>query len=205
MDMGQRSRTTEPGSSLGRTEAVRALTRPGGRGAVGDYCERMELTDALGAARATHQSILVTTKSDGRPHLTNVLHHLDDDGVARISTTATRAKAHNIERDPWAALHVNGDTFFSYAVLEGEAELSEPAAATDDAVVDELVALYRAISGEHDDWDAYRRAMVDEQRLVVRFRPERAYGSGELPKPSEPSSRQIADDALEGEWPGDRD
>ena len=45
-----------------------------------------------------------------------------------------------------------------------------------DAVVDELVALYRAVGGEHPDWDEYRQAMVDDGRLVVRLRPERAYG-----------------------------
>ena len=26
------------------------------------------------------------------------------------------------------------------------------------------------------DWDDYRRAMVDDRRLIVRLRPERAYG-----------------------------
>lgn len=165
----------------------------------------MELEQALAAARATHQSILVTTKSDGRPQLSNVLHSTDEDGVTRISTTAHRAKTHNLERDPWAALHVNGETFFSYAVLEGEAELSDVASAPDDHVVDELVAVYRAVGGDHDDWDEYRRAMVDEGRLVVRFRARRAYGAGEMPKNAESSSRRIKEEALGGEWSGDRD
>jgi hypothetical protein len=39
-----------------------------------------------------------------------------------------------------------------------------------------LVDYYRAAVGEHDDWDAYRAAMVNDRRVVVRFRPERAYG-----------------------------
>ena len=46
----------------------------------------------------------------------------------------------------------------------------------DDATADELVEYYRAVAGEHPDWDEYRRAMVDDQRLVVRIRPTRAYG-----------------------------
>ena len=46
-----------------------------------------------------------------------------------------------------------------------------------DAAVDELVEVYRAISGEHDDWDDYRAAMVREQRVVVRLTPTRAYGA----------------------------
>ena len=134
----------------------------------------MKIDEALAAVRATHQSTLTTIRRNGLPQLSNVVHTVDDEGTVRISTTATRAKAHNIARDPWTALHVNGDSFWSYAVLEGDAELSPPATSPDDAVVDELVEIYRAISGEHDDWPAYRRAMVDEQRLVIRFHPNRA-------------------------------
>lgn len=136
----------------------------------------MELDEALAAARATNQSTLTTIRRDGRPQLSNVVHTVDEAGVIRVSTTADRAKARNLRREPWAVLYVNGGDFWSYAVLEGEVELSEVAAAPDDAVVDELVTLYRAIAGEHENWDAYRQAMVDEQRLVVRFRPTRAYG-----------------------------
>jgi len=137
----------------------------------------MDTERALQAARDTHQSILVTLRSDGRPQLSNVLHALDDDGVVRVSTTTDRAKYANLRRTPWAALHVNGPTFWGYAVLEGDVSLSEPAAALDDATVDELVEVYRAISGEHDDWDDYRAAMVREQRVVVRLTPTRAYGA----------------------------
>lgn len=141
----------------------------------------MELDEALAVARATKQSILTTIRRDGRPQQSNVLHTVDSDGVIRISTTATRAKARNIQREPWAALHVNGPTFFSYAVLEGTAEVSDVAASPDDAVVDELVDVYRAAAGEHDDWDAYRQAMVEDQRLVIRLRPQRAYGAPATP------------------------
>jgi hypothetical protein len=36
--------------------------------------------------------------------------------------------------------------------------------------------------GEHEDWDAYREAMVtEERRSVTQFRPDRAYGMLELP------------------------
>jgi len=144
----------------------------------------MELDDALATARATHQSVLTTIKRDGRPQLSNVMHTIDEAGLIRISTTADRAKARNLRREPWAALHVNGQTFFSYVVLEGSADLSPVAAAPDDEVADELVDLYRAIAGEHDDWDSYRRAMVEEQRLVVRLTPSRAYGMLNLPPTS---------------------
>lgn len=137
----------------------------------------MDLDTALVGARATQQSVLVATKRDGRPQLSNVLHGVGDDGIIRISITTGRAKYHNLKRDPWAALHVNGPNFWSYAVIEGEVELSAPAAAPDDATVDELVDLYRSLAGEHDDWDDYRAAMVAEHRVVARLTPNRAYGT----------------------------
>jgi hypothetical protein len=36
--------------------------------------------------------------------------------------------------------------------------------------------LYRAVQGEHPDWDDYRAAMVRDKRLVVSIHAERAYG-----------------------------
>ena len=136
----------------------------------------MELEQGIEFARAHRQSVLVTMRRDGRPQLSNVLHHVGDDGVVRVSITADRAKYRNLVRDPWVALHVSRDDFFAYVVLEGEADLTPVAASPDDATVDELVELYRHLAGEHDDWDDYRRSMVTDRRVVVRLRPTRAYG-----------------------------
>lgn len=141
----------------------------------------MDTTTAVAFARQHRQSVLVTIRKDGRPQLSNVLHTIDDDGVVRVSITADRAKYHNLVRDPWAALHVTQDDFYAYAVLEGDVELTAPATSTDDPAVDELVEVYRSLLGEHDDWDEYRRAMVADRRVVVRLRPNRAYGMASLP------------------------
>lgn len=136
----------------------------------------MEIEKALQAARDRNQSVLTTIRRDGRPQLSNVLHAVGDDGLIRVSTTADRAKYANLRRTPWAAVHVDGTSFWSYAVLEGDVTLSDVAAAPDDATVEELVELYRSLSGEHDDWDDYRAAMVRDRRVVVRVRPTHAYG-----------------------------
>jgi PPOX class probable F420-dependent enzyme len=136
----------------------------------------MELDQALDVARATHQSVLTTLRRDGRPQLSNVLHHVRDDGVIVVSTTADRAKYRNLVREPWAALKVDGANFWSYVVIEAEASASDVAADPHDAAVDELVEYYRAVNGEHPDWDEYRQAMVSEQRVAVRLAPTRAYG-----------------------------
>lgn len=136
----------------------------------------VELRTGVDLATRVKRSVLVTLRSDGRPQLSNVLHQVAGDGEVRISTTADRAKYRNLARQPWAALHVASEDFWSYAVLEGGVELSAPAAEPDDPTVEALVDYYRSLSGEHDDWDAYRRAMVAERRVVVRLRPQRAYG-----------------------------
>lgn len=136
----------------------------------------MELSSAVDFARVNRHSVLITIRRDGRPQLSNVLHHVSDDGVIRISITADRAKYKNLLREPWAALHVTQADFYAYAVLEGSVELTPVATRTDDATVDELVAYYRAAMGEHDDWNAYRQAMVADRRVIARFAPTRAYG-----------------------------
>jgi len=137
----------------------------------------MDLEHALGAARATTQSVLVTLRRDGRPQLSNVVHRVGEDGLVRVSTTADRAKLHNVRRTPWASLKVDGESFWSYAVLEGDVTLSEVAADPADAAVEELVGLYRSIAGEHPDWDDYRRSMVADRRVVLRLHPTYAYGA----------------------------
>jgi PPOX class probable F420-dependent enzyme len=136
----------------------------------------MELADAVATARATHHSVLTTIRRDGKPQLSNVLHYVRDDDIVIVSTTAGTAKYRNLRRQPWAAMKVDAGNVWSYAVLEAEASFSEVAAEPGDAAVDELVEYYRAVSGEHSDWDEYRQAMVAEHRVVVRLTPTRAYG-----------------------------
>lgn len=137
----------------------------------------MEIAQALAAVRANPQAVLTTLRRDGRPQLSNVLAAVGDDGLVRVSTTADRAKHANLRRTPWAAVHVDGESFWSYAVVEGDVTLSEIAADPQDEAVEELVDLYRSLSGEHSDWDDYRAAMVRERRVVVRLSPTHAYGA----------------------------
>ena len=111
----------------------------------------MELSSAIDFARVNTHSVLVTIRGNGRPQLSNVLHHVFDDGLIRISITADRAKYKNLVREPWAALHITQPDFWAYAVLEGDVELTPVATRTDDATVDELVEYYQAAVGEHDE------------------------------------------------------
>ncbi|KAA9161041.1 PPOX class F420-dependent oxidoreductase [Amycolatopsis acidicola] len=121
--------------------------------------------------------VLATIRKDGRPQLSNVSHFYD--GETRkilVSITDGRAKTRNLRRDPRATYHVSTPDGWSYAVVEGTAELSPVAADPHDDAVEELIDLYRKIAGEHPDWDDYRAAMVKDRRLVLRIPVERILG-----------------------------
>ena len=90
--------------------------------------------------------------------------------------TNGRAKTANLRRTPHASLYHGREDFGAYVVVDADVTLTAVAASPDDATVDELVANYRSLAGEHPDWDEYRRAMVSDRRLIVRLHPTRAYG-----------------------------
>jgi PPOX class probable F420-dependent enzyme len=136
----------------------------------------MEIQQAIDFIRAERQGVLTTIRRDGRPQLSNIVYAVDDAGTIRISVTASRAKTRNLARDARASLYVCSENFWAYAVIDGPAQLTPVANDPHDATVDELVALYRSLAGEHDDWDDYRVAMVKDARLVIRITPTSAYG-----------------------------
>jgi PPOX class probable F420-dependent enzyme len=131
----------------------------------------IDLERARHFLKVRHDGILVTIKRDGRPQLSNILYLMDDDGRLKISVTQTRAKTHNLRRDPRASLHVQGRDRYEFLVAEGTAELIEGA-----GLAEALRHYYRKVRGEHPDWTEYDAAMVEEQRLLLSISVERAYG-----------------------------
>ena len=120
--------------------------------------------------------VLATIKRDGRPQLSTINYHFDPaKSLIRISVVDERAKVRNLRRDPRASLHVSSPDGWRWVVAEGTARLSPVAAARDDETVEALIGLYRDIRGEHPDWDDYRRAMVEDKRLVLSVEVERTY------------------------------
>jgi uncharacterized protein len=121
--------------------------------------------------------VLATIKGDGRPQLSNVSYHFDAaHAVIQVSITEPRAKTRNLRRDPRASVLVSSDDGWSYAVAEGNAILTPPAATPHDDTVEGLVALYRNIAGEHPDWDDYRQTMVTDRRVLLSLPVSHVYG-----------------------------
>jgi PPOX class probable F420-dependent enzyme len=133
-----------------------------------------ELWDVVAAQNA---GTLATIKKDGRPQLSDI-NYIAAPGLIRISTRAPLAKTHNLRRDPRASLKVTATNGRGgYAVVEAAAELTPVAADRHDATVEELIEVYRLIQGkDHPDWDDYRRAMVEDERLLLRLHVEKVYG-----------------------------
>jgi PPOX class probable F420-dependent enzyme len=121
--------------------------------------------------------VLATIRRNGRPQLSNIGYAYDSEQqLFRVSVTADRAKTKNLQADPRVTLHVSSKDFWTWVAVEGTAELTPVAADPHDATVEELIAYYRGVSGEHENWDEYRAAMVADRRLVVRFTAEHTYG-----------------------------
>ncbi len=116
-----------------------------------------------------HRGVLSTVRSDGRPQMSAVLVSVDTDGYALVSTREAAYKIRNIRRDPRVSVFANSDDFSEWIQIDGSAAIvSLPDA------MEPLVAYYRSISGEHPDWDDYRRSMAEQQRVIVRIAIERA-------------------------------
>ena len=125
----------------------------------------MSPEDAREFVASNHRAVLITHRSSGGLQTSPVLVGVDDEGKVVISTREAAYKTRNLRRDPTAVLCVLSDDFFGrWMQIQGTAQIvSLPEAMAG------LVDYYRRISGEHPDWDDYRRAMQDQHRVLVRI------------------------------------
>lgn len=127
-----------------------------------DRVDRDALLDFL---RPRHRVVLVTSRRDGRPQLSPVTGGIDDAGRLVIATYPERAKTANLRREPRCSVLVLSDEFDdAWVQLDGTAEVLDVPEA-----VEPLVDYFRAIAGEHDDWDEYREAMVEQGKSLLRI------------------------------------
>ena len=125
---------------------------------------RDELLDFI---RPRHQAIVITARADGRPQASPVTCGVDAEGRIVVSTYPERAKARNARRNPQVSVLFLSDDFGgAWVQVDGDGEVIDmPEAA------DALVDYYRAIAGEHPDWDDYRQAMVRQDKSLLRVTP----------------------------------
>ncbi|QDY78047.1 pyridoxamine 5'-phosphate oxidase family protein [Streptomyces qinzhouensis] len=122
---------------------------------------------------------LATVKRSGHPHLTTMLFHWDPETrTVRFSTLADRLKATHVRNDPRASVHVQGPDIWSFAVAEGEAEVSAPTTTPGDETGRELLSMLPAEARPSPaDETAWFAQQVAERRVVIRLRVTRLYGT----------------------------
>lgn len=136
---------------------------------------QVTIEQAMDWAAERKHAVLITLRKDGRAQSSDVSYAVIDDAVI-VSLTATRAKTANMRRDPRVVLHITDPGSWSYVSFDAVADLGAVTTDPNDAAGDDLVAYYRAVAGEHDDWDEYRAAMVSEQRQLLSVRPSSVVG-----------------------------
>ena len=121
----------------------------------------------LDFVRPRHRFVLITHRADGTSQASPVTGGVDDAGRLVVSTYPERAKTRNARRNPRVAILVLSDDWNGpWVQVNGSAEVLDVPEA-----LDGLVEYFRNISGEHPDWDEYRRAMLDQGKSLIRVTP----------------------------------
>lgn len=132
----------------------------------------MDVQEAIDFVRKNGRAVLGTRRQDGSVQMSPVLLAVDEDGTVLISTREATAKYRNLSRDPHAwACALNERFFGRWVEVEGPVEIVRLPEA-----MEGLIHYYRLASGEHPDWEDYKRAMNEDRRVLVRMRVERATG-----------------------------
>jgi PPOX class probable F420-dependent enzyme len=111
---------------------------------------------------------VTTLRNDGSPHSTIVWVDTDTDEVL-FNTAVGRAKERHLRKDPRVSLLVvDPEDTYRWLAINGNAELTTEGA---DAQIDKLAKKYLG-------QDEYPWRNPEEQRVMVRIRPERVEGYG---------------------------
>jgi PPOX class probable F420-dependent enzyme len=129
--------------------------------ATADRVDRAALLDFL---RPRHHAVLLTRRRSGGVQLSPVTCGVDGEGRIVVATYPQRAKVVNARRDPAVSLCVFSDEWDGpWVQLDGTAEVLDLPGA-----LEPLVDYFRAISGEHPDWNEYREAMTRQGKALLR-------------------------------------
>ena len=133
--------------------------------AAADRVSREELFEFVSPR---HTGVLSTFRRDGRPQLSPVTMGVDPHDRIVVSSYPERAKVRNARRDPRTSMCVLSEDFGGpWVQVDGMAEVLDLPEA-----LEPLVEYFRAISGEHPDWDEYRDAMQRQGKALLRITVE---------------------------------
>jgi PPOX class probable F420-dependent enzyme len=125
---------------------------------------------ALDFIRKQHRGVLATYRRDGQVQMSPVVVAVDAELRVVVSTREASMKTRNLRRNPRATFCALSERFYgAWYTVEGDVEIVELPEA-----MEPLVDYYRAVSGEHPDWNDYREAMVREGRVLLRITIDRS-------------------------------
>ncbi|QWC85985.1 PPOX class F420-dependent oxidoreductase [Nocardioidaceae bacterium] len=130
----------------------------------------------LDFVRPRHKFVLITPRRDGRTQSSPVTGGVDPEGRLVVASYPQRAKVRNVRRHGSAAVLVLSDDFEdAWVHVDGPCEVLDAVGEDgqpDEAALDAFVDYFRAVAGEHDDWQEYRQAMVAQGKSLLRLTPE---------------------------------
>ena len=127
------------------------------------------LDELLDFVRDRNHWVMATVRADGRPQISPVTGGVGPDGNLLISTYPSRDKVHNLRKDPRTTICVLSDHFGgAWVQVDGLVTVTDVPEA-----LDGMVEYFRAISGEHPDWDDYRAAMIRQGKCLLSIAVER--------------------------------
>jgi PPOX class probable F420-dependent enzyme len=116
-----------------------------------------------------HRLVLTTFRRDGTPQTSPVTAGVDADGRVVVASYPSRAKVHHLRQRPrWSGCVLSDEWNGPWVQLDGRAEVLDVPEA-----IEPLVDYYRAVAGEHPDWDEYRAAMVRQGKCLLRLTIDR--------------------------------
>jgi PPOX class probable F420-dependent enzyme len=129
-------------------------------------------SEAAAFAAEHHHAVLITRRENGDLQSSPIAVVAGDDDHLWVSTRAGSAKERNLTRDPRASLCIVTDQWFGpWKHVDAEATIIRLPEA-----MPLLEEYYRRAAGEHDDWEDYRRAMTEENRVILDLTVSRVAG-----------------------------
>lgn len=124
---------------------------------------RIERAELERFVRPRRHLVLITQRADGRPQVSPVTGAMADDGRLLISSYPSRAKVRNLLQRPECSVLVLSEEFDGpWVQLHGQATIHRG-----EDGVERLVDYYRAAAGDHPDWEEYRQAMRDRDKVAI--------------------------------------
>jgi PPOX class probable F420-dependent enzyme len=132
------------------------------------------IDEALAFIRQHHRAVVIARRADGTPQPSPVNAAVDRQGRILISTRAMAAKVRNLTRDPRVTVLAVTDGWWGpWVTIDGRAEVVHlPQAEAG------LIEQARQVMGEQPDWSAFRRGLIDQERVLIRITPTRAARPG---------------------------